>query len=83
MTKNRTLICSVVALTSGLVGAYIGGQINTALHNHKCQNQPWGLTAIMCKVGKPGAGWEGATNGIWLGSMLGAFVAGSLTHTES
>ncbi|MBW4555393.1 MAG: hypothetical protein KME59_05540 [Trichormus sp. ATA11-4-KO1] len=80
MTKNRILICTFLALTSGLFGGYIGGQMTSMLHNQKCQNQPWGLK-VMCNVWvTPGATWQGSTTGIWMGTILGAFVGGSVTR---
>jgi hypothetical protein len=82
MTKNRILICTLLALTSGFCGGYIGGQITSMLHNRKCQNQPWGLK-VMCHVWvTPGAAWQGSTTGVWIGTVLGAFVGGSITRRE-
>ncbi|TVP57525.1 MAG: hypothetical protein EA343_22490 [Nodularia sp. (in: Bacteria)] len=82
MIKNRFLTCTFLALTSGFFGGYIGGQMTSILHNQKCQNQPWGLK-IMCNAWvTPGATWQGSTTGLWTGTILGAFVGGSITRPE-
>ncbi|MDB9374170.1 hypothetical protein [Nodularia sphaerocarpa] len=82
MVKNRLLICTFLALTSGFFGGYIGGQMTSILHNQKCQNQAWGLK-MMCNVWvTPGATWQGTTTGLWTGAILGAFVGGSITRPE-
>lgn len=82
MIKNRFLTCTFLAVTSGLFGAYIGGQMTSILHQHKCQNQSWGLK-VMCNVWvTPGATWQGGTTGLWTGTVLGAFIAGSMTRPE-
>ncbi|MBW4624857.1 MAG: hypothetical protein KME49_04940 [Brasilonema octagenarum HA4186-MV1] len=80
MTKNRTLTCTFVALLSGFLGGYIGGQITLSLHSHKCQNQTWGLKEMCNVLITPGAVWQGSTTGLWTGTVLGAFVGGSLTR---
>jgi hypothetical protein len=80
MTKNRILICTFLALSSGFFGGYIGGQITLMLHNQKCQNQPWGLKEMCNTWVTPGAMWQGSTTGIWTGTVLGAFVGGSVTR---
>ncbi|MDH6098867.1 hypothetical protein NWP21_08440 [Anabaenopsis sp. FSS-46] len=83
MMKNRFLTCTFLAVTLGLLGAYIGGHMTSMLHNQNCQNQSWGLK-VMCNVWvTPGATWQGSTTGLWMGTVLGAFIAGSITHTES
>ncbi|KAB8332570.1 hypothetical protein SD80_018455 [Scytonema tolypothrichoides VB-61278] len=80
MTKNRTLTCTFVALLSGLIGGYIGGQITLSLHSQKCQNQSWILKQT-CNFGvTPGAVWQGSTTGLWTGTVLGAFVGGLATR---
>lgn len=80
MTKNRALICTLLALSSGFFGGYIGGQITLMLHNQKCQNQPWGFKQMCNAWVTPGAMWQGSTTGIWTGTILGAFVGGSVTR---
>jgi hypothetical protein len=80
MTKNRTLICTFLALLSGFSGGYIGGQITLSLHGQKCQSQPWGFKEVCNAWVAPGAVWQGSTTGLWTGTVLGAFVGGSLTR---
>ncbi|NDJ20886.1 hypothetical protein GS682_04345 [Nostoc sp. B(2019)] len=80
MTKNRVLICTLLALSSGFFGGYIGGQTTLMLHNQKCQNQPWGFKQMCNAWVTPGAMWQGSTTGIWTGTILGAFVGGSMTR---
>lgn len=80
MTKNRILICTFLALSSGFFGGYIAGQITLMLHNQKCQNQPWGLKEMCHAWITPGAMWQGSTTGIWTGTILGAFAGGLVTR---
>ncbi|MBW4635862.1 MAG: hypothetical protein KME30_29460 [Iphinoe sp. HA4291-MV1] len=80
MTKNRTLICTFLALLAGFSGGYIGGQITLSLHNQKCQNQAWGLKEMCHAWVTPGAVWQGSTTGLWTGTVLGAFVGGLVTR---
>jgi hypothetical protein len=80
MTKNRIFICTFLALASGFFGAYTSGQITTMLHSQKCQNQSWGFQ-VMCNAWMtPGAIWQGSTTGLWIGTILGAFVGGLITR---
>ncbi len=79
MTKNRVLICTFLALTSGLVGGYISGQITSILHSQKCQNQGWLLKGVCASV-TPVAIWQGSTTGLWTGTVLGAFAGGLVTR---
>ncbi len=80
MTKNRILTCTFLALSSGFFGGYIGGQITLTMHNQKCQNQSWGLKEMCNAWVTPGAMWQGSTTGIWTGTVLGAFIGGSVTR---
>jgi len=80
MTKNRILICTFLALSSGFFGGYIGGQITLMLRNQKCQNQPWALNQMCNAWVTPGAIWQGSTTGIWTCTVLGAFVGGLVTR---
>lgn len=80
MTKNRVLICTFLALTSGFFGGYMSGQITFMLHSQRCHNQPWGLKEACNAWVAPGAIWQGNTTGIWTGSILGAFVGGLVTR---
>ncbi|MBD2354852.1 hypothetical protein H6G41_09490 [Tolypothrix sp. FACHB-123] len=77
--KNRTLICSLVAIASGILGGYISGQTTLMLHSQKCHNQPWAVQQLCNTWVTPGAIWQGSTTGLWIGSILGAFVAGMAT----
>lgn len=79
MTKHRWLICSFTALMSGAFGFYVGGQISLSVHSYECHQQPWGLSTL-CQMKKaPASLWRGSTTGVWMGTLLGAFVAGVAT----
>ncbi|MFQ4143149.1 hypothetical protein [Chlorogloeopsis sp. ULAP02] len=80
MTKNRIFICTFLALLSGFLSAYIGGQISLTLRSQKCQNQAWGLQQMCNAWETPGAIWQGSTTGLWTGTILGAFFGGLLTR---
>ncbi|ABA21753.1 conserved hypothetical protein [Trichormus variabilis ATCC 29413] len=76
MVKNKILICTALALSSGFLGGNIGSQITLMLHSQRCQNQNWGIKEL-CNVWiTPGATWQGATTGVWTGAILGAFAGG-------
>jgi hypothetical protein len=82
---KRTLICTFVALASGLFGGYVGGQLNMAAHHQQCQAKEQGLSipgfpAICQAWVTPGAIWQGSTSGLWVGTVLGAFIAGLATR---
>ena len=80
MTKNKVLICTFFALSSGFFGAYIGSRITFMLHSPRCQNQPW-VIKESCNLGVTlGATWQGSTTGIWVGTILGAFAGGLVTR---
>ncbi len=83
MTKNRILICTFLALLSGLSSGYIGGQISLSLRSQKCQNQAWGLKQMCSAWETPGAIWQGSTSGLWTGTILGAFVGGLVTRQRN
>jgi hypothetical protein len=78
---NRTLICTVAALSSGIFGFWAGGQMNLAIEQQNCEGRSWGLGAACKTLVAPGALWKGSTAGLWVGAILGAFLAGSLTRT--
>lgn len=80
LQQKRILICTFVALASGFFSSYIGGQITLKAHSHNCQTQPWGLKAVCKAWVAPGAIWQGSITGLWVGSVLGAFVAGLATR---
>ena len=48
--KNRTLICTSLALLTGLSGGYFGGQITSRLHSQQCQQKGWGVKQA-CQTG--------------------------------
>jgi hypothetical protein len=78
--KKRILICTLTALSSGFFGGVIGVQATSILHSQKCQNPSWGIQK-MCNVWvTPGAIWQGSIAGVWTGTILGAFVSGTLTR---
>lgn len=77
---NRTLACTFSALTCGILGFWFGGQINLALQQRSCDTQPWGVRAACRMVVTPRAIWQGSTAGLWTGTILGAFLAASLTR---
>jgi hypothetical protein len=77
---NRTLTCTFSALLAGFLGAYIGGQITLNLYSQKCPNQPWGVKEICNAALTPSAIWQGSSTGIWMGTVLGAFVSGLKTR---
>jgi len=81
--KKRVLICTFVALASGFFSSYVGGQISLKTHRHNCQTQPWGLKTVCNAWVAPGAIWQGSTTGLWLGTILGAFVSGLATRKFS
>ncbi|MDZ8051438.1 MAG: hypothetical protein RMX68_004200 [Aulosira sp. ZfuVER01] len=80
MIKNRILICTLVALSSGFFGSYIFGQITLTLHSQRCQNQTWALKQLCNTWATTNAMWQGSTTGLWMSTVLGAFVAGLATQ---
>ncbi|NES99110.1 MAG: hypothetical protein F6K62_13595 [Sphaerospermopsis sp. SIO1G2] len=76
--KKRILICTTAALLSGVVGGLMGVQIASMLHNQKCQTQTWGWKQVCNAWVTPGAIWQGSVAGIWTGTILGAFIGGSV-----
>ncbi|NWF62311.1 MAG: hypothetical protein HXY43_24435 [Fischerella sp.] len=80
MTNNRVLVCTFLALLSGFLSGYIGGQISVKLHYQKCQSQAWGFKHVCNAWVTPGAIWQGSTTGLWTGTILGAFVGGLVTR---
>lgn len=80
IARKRVLICSFVAIASGLFGAYLGGQISVADRTNQCQNYPWGLKSFCSILVTPGAAMQGSTTGLWVGTILGAFIGGLATH---
>jgi hypothetical protein len=82
MTKNRVLICTFIALTSGFFAAFTGWQISMNIKSQKCQNQAWGVREICTFSVAPGAMWSGSTTGLWMGTVLGAYVGGLVTKKK-
>lgn len=80
LSEKRILICTFVALASGLFGSYVGGQINWFVRTAQCQNQPEGWNHICRAWQTPGALWQGSIAGAWTGTILGAFIAGLATR---
>ncbi|WP_199295875.1 hypothetical protein [Trichocoleus sp. FACHB-591] len=80
MSPRRTLICTFTALTSGIFGAYMGGQLSLATQNRTCETQFWGPKLVCQAASAPGAMWRGSLTGVWTGAVLGAFVAGLATR---
>ena len=75
-----------MALTSGLSGAYLGGKINLLAHQNQC-NQNTKQYLLLPKINQvcqvlvtPNAVWQGSTAGLWMGTILGAFVGGLATR---
>ncbi|MDF5727807.1 MAG: hypothetical protein PUP92_07150 [Rhizonema sp. PD38] len=77
---NRVLTCTLLALLTGFFSSYVGGQISLILHGQKCQNQAWGFQQMCNAWETPGAIWQGSATGMWTGTILGAFVGGSVTR---
>ncbi|MEM1393451.1 MAG: hypothetical protein AAF757_29595 [Cyanobacteria bacterium P01_D01_bin.116] len=83
-SQKRLLICTFIALSSGIFCGYIGGKISVQAHSQNCQNQRWDLFEAGCKIAiAPGAMWQGSTTGIWTGSILGGFFGGLVTRKNS
>ncbi|MCT7949930.1 hypothetical protein NG798_09045 [Ancylothrix sp. C2] len=82
MLKNRVLICSLIALSSGFFCSYLGGQLSVSARTNQCQNKNlWGLEKICSTVMTAPAWFQGSSTGIWVGTILGAFIAGSVTRS--
>jgi hypothetical protein len=80
---NRTLICTVAALSAGIFGFWAGGQLNLAVERQACETRSWGFDTACKMIVAPGALWKGSTTGLWMGTILGAFLAGTLTHRST
>jgi F0F1-type ATP synthase membrane subunit c/vacuolar-type H+-ATPase subunit K len=83
LQQKRILICTFVALASGVSSAYIGGQISLKAHTYSCQTQPWGLKAGCNALIAPRAIWQGSTTGLGVGLVLGAFISGLATRPSA
>lgn len=82
IAKKRTLICSLVAIASGLFGAYVGGQISVVDRTNQCQTLPEGFKSVCALFVTPEAAMRGSSTGLWVGTIFGAFVGGLATHQE-
>lgn len=78
--KRRSFICSIAALTSGVLGFGIGGLLSTSGQLQVCQTRPWGMEQLCSTLATPGAFLRGGITGLWVGTILGAFSAGVATH---
>lgn len=78
--KRRSRICSIAALTSGVLGFSIGGLLSTSGQLQVCQTRPWGIEQLCSTWATPGAFFRGGITGLWVGTILGAFAAGVATH---
>ncbi len=63
--KNRVLICTFLALLSGIGGGYISAQITSHFHNQKCKDKAVGAKQVCQIVVTPGAMWQGSITGLW------------------
>lgn len=80
MSPRRTLICTFTALTSGILGAYLGGQLSVSTQNRDCEAGFWGANPVCKVVAAPGAMWQGSLTGLGVGAILGALFAGLATR---
>jgi hypothetical protein len=78
--KRRSFICSIAALTSGVLGFSIGGLLSTSGQLQVCQTRPWGIEQLCSTWATPGAFLRGGITGLWVGTILGAFAAGVATR---
>jgi len=46
LKQKRVLICTFVAMASGIFSSYVGGQMSMKAHIYKCQTQPWNENGI-------------------------------------
>jgi hypothetical protein len=96
MRQKRILVCTFVAIASGLTGAYLGSQVNLAAQTAQCdrlsvgsgtqyQQNPLlsGATAVCQTWVTPFALTEGGLTGLWCGMILGAFFAGLATYPKA
>ncbi|HIK28653.1 MAG: hypothetical protein N3E45_13395 [Oscillatoriaceae bacterium SKW80] len=78
--KKRVLVCSIGAIASGLFGGFLGAQVSIATRAHQCQVVPWGFRIVCSTLLIPGAFFQGSITGMWTGTVIGAFVFGSVTR---
>lgn len=78
--QRRSRICTIAALSSGILGLGIGGLLSTSGQLRVCQTHPWGIEQLCSSWATPGAFLRGGITGLWVGTILGAFAAGVATH---
>lgn len=86
MKKQRVLVCTFVAIASGLAGAYLGGQGNLATQTARCDRvvPPVPGLSNLCQAWvTPFALTEGSLTGLWCGMVMGAFFAGLATNPRA
>lgn len=76
---KRTIICTFVALSSGIFGMWLGTKVSTFYRTQSCYHKFGGLNILCDSWVKPTALWQGSTTGWWTGTIGGAFIAGLAT----
>ncbi|MCT7989630.1 hypothetical protein [Laspinema olomoucense] len=79
-SKKRMLVCTVVALLSGALGSFWGGQMRWLAHAQQCNTSTHVWLNTLCRVQHSPAMFKGGTAGLWTGTILGAFLAGIATR---
>ncbi|MCT7986071.1 hypothetical protein NG796_22600 [Laspinema sp. A4] len=79
-SKKRMLICTGVALLSGALGSFWGGQMRWLAHAQQCNTSDYVWLNTLCRVQHSPAMFKGGTAGLWTGTILGAFLAGIATR---
>jgi hypothetical protein len=79
----RSIICTIAAFTCGGLGAFVGSKLVASNQIQNCEEQPWGVAALCSTVAAPGAFVQGGLAGLWTGTILAAFAAGTITSDRS
>jgi hypothetical protein len=79
-SKKRMLVCTAVALLSGALGSFWGGQMRWLAHAQQCNTSDYVWLNTLCRVQQSPAMFKGGTAGLWTGTILGAFLAGIATR---
>ncbi|MCT7954009.1 hypothetical protein [Laspinema palackyanum] len=79
-SKKRMLVCTAVALLSGALGSFWGGQMRWLAHTQQCNTSDYVWLNTLCRVQQSPAMFKGGTAGLWTGTILGAFLAGLATR---
>jgi hypothetical protein len=74
------LVCTAVALLSGALGSFWGGQMRWLAHAQQCNTSNYVWLNTLCRVQQSPALFKGGTAGLWTGTILGAFLAGIATR---